>query len=171
MPLYAKPHDLPTPVWLTDDDVARVELNRPRWCHHVLFLHNSVFWLGNRAEGRTQPGAWFIGGRVKIFTDVVDSLAQTVFRETKLTIKKNRFRHIGQNRYFFDGADGGPANDAVAEIFSVDLTDSEIVLAELDPHEYSSAKLRPYDWPDIQVLPDEMAIKVFSDLWRQLSPF
>ncbi len=62
-------------------------------------LHNDKFYLPRRNQTKLQPGAWFLGGAVQIFTPILDSLVATLEREAGISFDKTRFEWIAQNRY------------------------------------------------------------------------
>lgn len=158
-----------TSVHLPEEHYRAALKRMVKYCHDAVFVdHEGNFLLAQRKPGKSPSGTWCIGGQVSTFMPLTDSLRETLQRETALSIAPERFSYIGQNRYWFSGdANIGITHDAVVEIYVVQLTQEELSEIRLDPQEYVVGSLRPYSLSEIQEIPEPLAQKVFSDLWRR----
>ena len=166
MPLYRQPN-LPNGIRLPDEEYNRALLRFVKYCHDVVVLSTEEegFFLAVRRTDKTPSGPWFIGGQVEVFVETGESLARVFKRETGLDISVHRFVRCMQNRYFFDGNDGGIPHDAVCEVFELTLTPQEIAAVRLDPNEYATVHLQRFTLADIERIVNPMSRQIFLDIW------
>ncbi len=155
-------------IFLDDNEYKRALLSLVKYCHDILPIGpDKKFYLPERRHEGAAPGPWFIGGAVKPFTSILDSLSSTAKRETGLILPKERFVFIQQNRYWFNAEDNNNlAHDALCEIYELELTWEEIGKIKLDPNEYQNNTLTPYGLEDLKSLDDVLKRRVFVELWE-----
>lgn len=156
-------------LFLTEEEYHRTLRSVVKYCHDVVLVGpDGAFYLGHRRADKVEPGPWFIGGAVKPFTSLLDSLVRNVARETGVTFSKDRFTHIGTNRYWFNGHEGaGVPHDALCEIFMLSLTTDEIASIRLDPEEYGTPSLERFGRTEIESIANTFTQKIFLDLWNE----
>lgn len=157
------------PSRLSEEDYNKALSRFVKYCHDVIIVgHDGNFYLPERRADKTPPGVWFIGGQIGAFTDIGDSLVKTLERETKTTFDKTRFKHVAQNRYYFNGKDGGATpHDAVCEVFTLKLKKDEIEGIKLDTSEYVDASLKCYNKRALEAIEDPFTRQIFLDLWKK----
>lgn len=170
MGLYTQEGHPTKKLFLTDEEYKRAMQSVVKFCHDLLVVGpGATFYLPCRQPNKPQPGVWFLGGAVKMYTPIRDSLVQTIERETKIRFDAERFAWVRQNRYFFNGQDaGGMPHDAVCEIFVIRLSPEEIEQIKLDPNEYKSGSLKAYNRKALTEIEDPFARTIFLGLWDEI---
>lgn len=170
MRIYTEPSHPTDRLFLSDEEYKRALRAMVRYCHDALFINkNGEFLLAERRPDNYRPGPWFIGGGIKPFTPILDSLTQTIKRETGLALDPDRFTFIGQHRYFFNGGTADLPQDTICDMFAVHVTDEETASVVLDTKEYVEGSLAAFGSKEIQNIQDPFIKQVLTDVWNDLT--
>jgi len=157
------------PPFLPKEDYARAMAKFVKFCHDAAILDkNKNVWLPHRRADKAMPGFWFIGGQMKPFVPIAESLAQVFKRETGLSIDPKRFKLVAENEYVLKATETDPAQDSWCKIFTVVLTDEEIAAIRLDPNEYGTEQVERFERSQIATL-DPLRQQIFDQVWDYLT--
>jgi len=136
----------------------------------VINRKERALYVARRKSRPAKDWQWFIGGRRKFGEHALQGMVRTFQRETKLWVPPRMFRYVDLNEYFFVDRQQVPQNigtHSVALTYSVNLSERQIAMIRLDPHEYHDGGLQKLRFKDLREsdLPQpvkDIARKVFT---------
>src|SRR3989344_3832419 len=138
------PNYVMSPVFLSDSAYREALDSLVIVCTDAVIINRTkrTFYLAKRSV-KPQQDWLIIGGRTNAGQAPFESVARCFNRETKLSVKPERFTFVSMDRYLWKERKQEPQRngcDAFSYTFCVELSDEELqrAVASLEPKEYDA---------------------------------